>query len=325
MGPRPDGRGKPKPSALRQAADGVNGAAARRPRKDRPAPDVASQERASMGPRPDGRGKRRAGGYAVLGSLRQWGRGQTAAERSRPPLNTGSVCCVNGAAARRPRKDLACRLARLAACASMGPRPDGRGKPARRGRGWAALGRQWGRGQTAAESLAARQNPSGRLPASMGPRPDGRGKRQRRIRPAYMAVASMGPRPDGRGKPVPAPAAPPPLSVNGAAARRPRKASIPKTRRTFEFERQWGRGQTAAESCRRGRRRRLAERVNGAAARRPRKGRLGSRCAPSGCCVNGAAARRPRKGASRTGKARQVLGASMGPRPDGRGKHRGRA
>ena len=200
MGPRPDGRGKNSAPPCMAYSAGVNGAAARRPRK--------------------------VCGHALPCGCawRQWGRGQTAAESGHPGLCAGLVlgrqwgrgqtAAERGAA----QEDPDCRQG-----ASMGPRPDGRGKHLANERPPHVRWRQWGRGQTAAESVA-------------GPRP--------RVRP----VASMGPRPDGRGK-----SARPkdPLrrcrGVNGAAARRPRKA-CGRVGPLVGQRRQWGRGQTAAES-----------------------------------------------------------------------------
>ena len=88
MGPRPDGRGKVASSVNTQwSSESVNGAAARRPRK------VTAR-----------------GIWQSTPPQRQWGRGQTAAER----LGSWGACRgaarVNGAAARRPRKDLVYRL-----------------------------------------------------------------------------------------------------------------------------------------------------------------------------------------------------------------------
>ena len=229
MGPRPNGRGKLAASCTPRAASGVNGAAAKRPRKDRQANKAAGHRHASMGPRPNGRGKRLASGVVIdhvqrqwgrgqtaaesgiaaaqlhCLDLRQWGRGQTAAERmpprpascaassvngaaakrprkaARPPANTwrgtfrvnGAAAkrprkgpiragagrtgftSVNGAAAKRPRKAVEIhRVLKPTGSASMGPRPNGRGKFDRRMSGRAGLERQWGRGQTAAESGA---------------------------------------------------------------------------------------------------------------------------------------------------------------------------
>ena len=108
---------------------------------------------------------------------------------------------VNGAAARRPRK----------ACAGAWPLA-------------IRASRQWGRGQTAAESLIDSVVRPTAMPASMGPRPDGRGKPHR-----GEAVMVRGKRQWGRGQTAAESRAPLPprgirVCVNGAAARRPRKA-----------------------------------------------------------------------------------------------------
>ena len=228
-------------------------------------------------------------------SLRQWGRGQTAAESAIPPAGSPSCAGVNGAAARRPRKvcvewepiqvadsvnGAAARRPRKVAgavealqrgFASMGPRPDGRGKVFRLGKRGSAARRQWGRGQTAAESPSTTwrcgtecKRQWGRGQTAAERRPPRRG-RQTRVR------------------------------VNGAAARRPRKEVQCLHSRTSVTPRQWGRGQTAAES---------------------RPSRLVD---AAGIGVNGAAARRPRKDRTHRTCNRDAH-ASMGPRPDGRGK-----
>ena len=319
-----------------------------------------------MGPRPDGRGK--SGGTPKAGNsgLRQWGRGQTAAERCESSRRTIPDACVNGAAARRPRKvdaparlsiarrlrqwgrgqtaaESARRLGRdVAVLASMGPRPDGRGKLVKNPDDVNLFERQWGRGQTAAERTRDKAICCLQYAASMGPRPDGRGKRVDDGQHPRHGRASMGPRPDGRGKFGRDPCRCLSARVNGAAARRPRKAAVkvrhhlawgsasmgPRPdgrgkyavgwRRCRVCGRQWGRGQTAAERIR------LAQLVvQLVASMGPRpdgRGKLSRalslRPRPR---VNGAAARRPRKDVpgllSSAGGA-----ASMGPRPDGRGK-----
>ena len=82
-----------------------------------------------MGPRPDGRGKVVAVICIAGAALRQWGRGQTAAESGgRLRYDACLQASVNGAAARRPRKVV------------TAPTTAGYNQ------------RQWGRGQTAAES-----------------------------------------------------------------------------------------------------------------------------------------------------------------------------
>ena len=107
---------------------------------------------------------------------RQWGRGRMAAEGRHP----GEVCVPAGP--------------------SMGPRPDGRGRPS------FPLLRQI------------------RIVPSVGPRPDGRGRLYQRHAGRQTHVPSMGPRPDGRGRSGgllgPDFALRP---VNGAAAGWPRK------------------------------------------------------------------------------------------------------
>ena len=297
MGPRPDGRGK-QPAAVEAEPRlaGVNGAAARRPRKERH-PHLTVVAAAA---RQWGRGQTAAeSSIRWAGNLgngkRQWGRGQTAAERQ-----------ANHADSREQVQ------------ASMGPRPDGRGKPytnvdavrrprvngaaARRPRkglgvqlAHRSVSRQWSRGQTAAESSFHSKSPrllisvngaAARRPRKVGIvrrhflvvvlRQWGRGQTAAESGgvpgAAAVAFASMGPRPDGRGKPL--------IS-----------ASIRSVR-----GRQWGRGQTAAE--------------------RPSTSPVPQ---PMTLRVNGAAARRPRKGGRRD-PARARGRASMGPRPDGRGK-----
>ena len=178
MGPRPNGRGKLAAKILSVGwTHGVNGAAAKRPRKapsprrrasrptcvngaaaKRPRKAVAfranrlARGKASMGPRPNGRGKTQNSLGLLVVILRQWGRGQTAAER-------GSTVAFFRAANER----------------------------------------QWGRGQTAAERRWRAASPLTRF-ASMGPRPNGRGKLERTPMPRQPQLASMGPRPNGRGK-----------------------------------------------------------------------------------------------------------------------------
>ena len=202
---------------------------------------------ASMGPRPNGRGKESKvplGPPAAEASMgpRPNGRGKLP-HRTRA-ARRGSV---NGAAAKRPRKAPR-RLNRLGLfLASMGPRPNGRGKAAAAARARAASMRQWGRGQTAAESKTSR--PNGRQPsdASMGPRPNGRGKPDATRLIAGVYTASMGPRPNGRGKYIKLGFA----QFNEIASMGPRPNGRGKARGPAVMEarrlRQWGRGQTAAE------------------------------------------------------------------------------
>ena len=278
MGPRPNGRGKQRRGALAPRARArVNGAAAKRPRK--------------------------AGwwyGPVTSSRPRQWGRGQTAAERSRRPHPRHRAVASMGRGQTAAERGNSNNLQAWGVRASMGPRPNGRGKrytraarleggPLRQwGRGQTAAERpepgietvpvarrQWGRGQTAAESVR-RHDPRARSRyASMGPRPNGRGKHAcaRPLKSAHLA--SMGPRPNGRGKTSRARALPPRrMRVNGAAAKRPRKGRGPGAhacpqRLASMGPRPNGRGKAQisvivlalALVC-----------VNGAAAKRPRKG-----------------------------------------------------
>ena len=154
--------------------------------------------------------------------------------------------------------------------ASMGPRPDGRGRVhAGQGRR-PSIARQWGRGRMAAEGHVPLDGERGGI-ASMGPRPDGRGRSSRFSMSLSAYKASMGPRPDGRGRGRPLSGCLSPGRVNGAAAGWPRKVDIMAD-------------QFLAYSS-----------VNGAAAGWPRK------------VVQG-----------RDGAGDEL--ASMGPRPDGRGR-----
>ena len=301
---------------------------------------------ASMGPRPDGRGKLIARELIAARRRRQWGRGQTAAERKtgvrtavrtsasmgpRPdgrgkreprPSARGAVTGVNGAAARRPRKVHLRRQAdRRRQRASMGPRPDGRGKPIAGRSLRHRRERQWGRGQTAAER-AVRSHMWMCQQASMGPRPDGRGKLRDTLGVNPLKKASMGPRPDGRGKSHPP--RPPPVGCWRQWGRGQTAAERTLVGRRFcrYIWRQWGRGQTAAESCQVNRLvlysvmasmgPRPDGRGKGAPPRRVRRGPPNASMGP-----------RP------DGRGKLIihtidltyLSASMGPRPDGRGKH----
>ena len=248
MGPRPNGRGK-------QAAQ----------------TGFLARMTASMGPRPNGRGKRVLATADAPERQRQWGRGQTAAESRRWSGRVSCAICVNGAAAKRPRKagqqggggggrvgvnGAAAKRPRKdrlpsqrlhVAIASMGPRPNGRGKRACQAGGAPRHMRQWGRGQTAAESMRR-----GRRPVAASARQWGRGQTAAESR---RRTAGMG-------------------------------------GRTW---RQWGRGQTAAERGRRSRGILPDLCVNGAAAKRPRKVQVRRRLNPDVRRVNGAAAKRPRK------------------------------
>ena len=257
-------------------------------------------EKASMGPRPDGRGRRYlppAPGVSRKASMgpRPDGRGR----RTRRPRCTIPPSCVNGAATGWPRKDRRpAARGRASLRASMGPRPDGRGRHVAHLR---------------IRDVAL---------ASMGPRPDGRGRTAPRPVAPYQGLASMGPRPDGRGRATCGPFHELELPrVNGAATGWPRK----------------GQGRDYEDRPRR--------RVNGAATGWPRKG-LGAiwyRWAPAlrqwgrdrmaaegdvnGRCYDIRLDRRQwgrdrmaAEGSPATPQAPQAPVASMGPRPDGRGR-----
>ena len=224
MGPRPNGRGKGATVIIVPAgAEGVNGAAAKRPRKDRDDLQGGGRRDASMGPRPNGRGKHGVCHARIGGVQRQWGRGQTAAERARRDekgaigntrqwgrgqtaaeslLRQGSCepdPCVNGAAAKRPRKVRKRGYRPSPIVASMGPRPNGRGKRHGVIMTIRARTRQWGRGQTAAE----RARPAACSPGASCVN----GAAAKRPRKGSRRAA-------GRGRDS---------RVNGAAAKRPRK------------------------------------------------------------------------------------------------------
>ena len=228
MGPRPNGRGKTAPPRTTCKSRGVNGAAAKRPRKAAWArPRALPAELASMGPRPNGRGKFMSTLSSALGLIgasmgpRPNGRGKSSSSPSRPPTTR-----VNGAAAKRPRKDQICVLFLHG-----------------------VLLRQWGRGQTAAESRKVSTCTQPPSLASMGPRPNGRGKvRQAISNIGRGGTASMGPRPNGRGKHVQPRR--PPGRVGASMGPRPngRGKAAPAPLLAPSVMRQWGRGQTAAES-----------------------------------------------------------------------------
>ena len=248
MGPRPNGRGKPNPAV--------------RP----PCPYSAS-----MGPRPNGRGKPNPPRIPYRVFVRQWGRGQTAAESARPcapsacaasvngaaakrprkaefgPPAAAGPSCVNGAAAKRPRKEENLAEHANPVIASMGPRPNGRGKSWRLGGRGISPPRQWGRGQTAAESPRPGRPELGDTcvngAAAKRPR-KAAGPRARPLAPP----ASMGPRPNSRGKRIPiAGRAPTRLASMGPRPNGRGKFSDGDRAEDFD-RRQWGRGQTAAES-----------------------------------------------------------------------------
>ena len=203
MGPRPDGRGRIEGDASWGRRTRVNGAATRWPRKGGGGGGVGRGRPCVNGAATGWPRKVMPLDEAALAQTRQWGRDRMAAEGRR------------GGGRRR------CRLT-----ASMGPRPDGRGRSRRAiSRSACASRRQWGRDRMAAEGLAPARTVLVAAPASMGPRPDGRGRFVCTVLVQYALVASMGPRPDGRGR---ADAAEAQLALH---------------------RRQWGRDRMAAEGC----------------------------------------------------------------------------
>ena len=275
---------------------------------------------ASMGPRPDGRGRLIPGfcppnGVGVNGAATGWPR-----KGRRPRHRRQTETSVNGAATGWPRKVVAAQPPGEACRrASMGPRPDGRGRSppsARAARGSGVNGAATGWPRKA--PMGPGRGRSG--PASMGPRPDGRGRARGRTgsrggrrgvngaatgwpRKAYSPprtgappLASMGPRPDGRGRLETASRFDPLLtSVNGAATGWPRKGAIRPSSR-------------APPCC-----------VNGAATGWPRKVDSARKNARQRGRVNGAATGWPRKAVGQVYRPFDHV-ASMGPRPDGRGR-----
>ena len=228
MGPRPDGRGRRRARGATRRACGVNGAAAGWPRK---ATSQACTRR--RGPRVNGA----AAGWprkvfshdfcAARVRLRQWGRGRMAAEgavaararrqaimrqwgRGRMAAEGGiaTLTSVGENASMGPRPDGRGRLMYQAcllryATASMGPRPDGRGRYVP----YFILSflwlRQWGRGRMAAEGGGLR-----RAPRAAPLRQWGRSR-----------MAAEGPPSGGSARRRP-------LRVNGAAAGWPRKVPL---------------------------------------------------------------------------------------------------
>ena len=206
----------------------------------------------------------------------------------------------------------------MAASASMGPRPFGRGRDETCGNCGYYGQLQWGRDLSAAEGRQHRHR-SPKSPASMGPRPFGRGRgKMRKVREVH-GKASMGPRPFGRGRPkygtaaigtlrlqwgrdlsaaegeAAASSSPSAGGFNGAATFRPRKGAVVVVIQAVLWL-QWGRDLSAAEGA--GSMFRLM--MAGSASMGPRpfgRGRLsaGLWYSPAATCFNGAATFRPRK------------------------------
>ena len=248
-------------------------------------------------PRKDGK---RSTAEEIAGML-QWGRGRMAAEGARG-LSGGAY---------RPR-------------ASMGPRPDGRGR------------------------LAREPGHPRRGIASMGPRPDGRGRGLSELGARWRGSASMGPRPDGRGRLISRPCLDFYFPLQWGRGRMAAEGAAPRPPAACLAVLQWGRGRMAAEGRARactvppsaalqwGRGRMAAEgrycspecrkhaQLQWGRGRMAAEGR-GGRVVLGGIAAgfNGAAAGWPRKVASQQTDSWSSKIASMGPRPDGRGRSAG--
>ena len=322
MGPRPDGRGRRSRAGPPTTSIRVNGAAAGWPRKAckpqvlyapksasmGPRPDGRGRgiseavsrpaRQASMGPRPDGRGRSNTPSYPLSSSWRQWGRGRMAAEGCFTLYaQSMTLASVNGAAAGWPRKAEASSGAHLKC-----RRQWGRGRMAAEGRSsmqnlYRTGERQWGRGRMAAEGRRSPQK------TSMG--------QQRQWGRGRMAAEGAAGRPGAAGAALP--------GVNGAAAGWPRKDAGPDGQRR-PCQRQWGRGRMAAE----GGNRRLAASgrpgVNGAAAGWPRKVEKRSLRQVEAEWRQWGRGRMAAEGTILSNVRVRYPDASMGPRPDGRGR-----
>ena len=158
---------------------------------------------ASMGPRPFGRGRLPSRMGLPRTPQLQWGRDLSVAEGGvRHGQAPGLLSCFNGAATFRSRKDPKMHLLpSVQSCASMGPRPFGRGRTRSGLTSLESELLQWGRDLSVAEGgHRRRQRGAGPHLASMGPRPFGRGRPAMRPPRHSWRPASMGPRPFGRGR-----------------------------------------------------------------------------------------------------------------------------
>ena len=155
MGPRPLGRGI-DPEAVKRAARQIVASMGPRPlgrgipaKTERP---IAASPGASMGPRPLGRGIFAGSGNTLKYRLQlQWGHDLSVVESGHRPVARRPVTCFNGATTSRSWNRAGAFRGTGQQCASMGPRPLGRGIPG---------------------EAARRDRPA---EASMGPRPLGRG------------------------------------------------------------------------------------------------------------------------------------------------------
>ena len=300
MGPRPFGRGRP--SRLNRTLPrhtGFNGAATFRPRKAEEPPDPWTPASALQW------GRDLSAAEGLPGPMRR--RAQAPASMGPRPFGRGRNCAPCGSYWRR--------------FASMGPRPFGRGRISI----WNAHGPsnelQWGRDLSAAEGARGQEHARVVRGASMGPRPFGRGREKKRE--AFLQIFGM--LQWGR-------------DLSAAEGSNSRIIDI------NDKELQWGRDLSAAEGMTPAVTVGTMGSFNGAATFRPRKAsRTNGRhlWLPG---FNGAATFRPRKappdftrpesrrqlqwgrdlsaaeGGSRAGGRGLAAGASMGPRPFGRGR-----
>ena len=134
-------------------------------------------------------------------STLQWGRGQTAAERHRAHVGRLPVPASMGPRPNGRGKINTDAADVLGGTASMGPRPNGRGKEVHHWTPPDMVACFNGAAAKRPRKGAGPQRRPARHPrASMGPRPNGRGKHVSRGTLSYASFASMGPRPNGRGK-----------------------------------------------------------------------------------------------------------------------------
>ena len=131
MGPRPCGRGRAASgSARRSRWCSFNGATALRPWTGPNPKGHSPRPRASMGPRPCGRGRLAEGDQDGPIVVLQWGHGLAAVDGRNSPRTSVPRRRFNGATALRPWTERGVPLLEARRCASMGPRPCGRGRVA---------------------------------------------------------------------------------------------------------------------------------------------------------------------------------------------------
>ena len=129
-----------------------NGATALRPWTASPGPSAGRRGHASMGPRPCGRGRRRARWRRPRAGRLQWGHGLAAVDGRNRCSGMPPGLSFNGATALRPWTGANPAKIIIAAIASMGPRPCGRGRMYTLGMAFSNIVRlQWGHGLAAVD------------------------------------------------------------------------------------------------------------------------------------------------------------------------------